>query len=96
MSDIGGVAAEDLSQDELAALLRWYVDMGVDVAVDNIAHDRFAECAAQEAARQAAQARSVAPRAPAEPARKAPLPRLDAAPPPPDLVGPRTPLDAPL
>jgi uracil-DNA glycosylase family 4 len=33
----------------LAAVLRWYVDMGVDVAVDDTPHDRFAE--AENAAR---------------------------------------------
>jgi uracil-DNA glycosylase family 4 len=85
MPDIGGVSAQTLTQDELAALLRWYVDMGVDVAVDNIAHDRFAESAALEAARKAALERAAAPRAPAEPTRKPPLTqRLDTAPPPPD------------
>ena len=29
--------------DDLAGLLRWYVDMGVDIAVDAAPHDRFAE-----------------------------------------------------
>ena len=28
---------------ELAGLLRWYADMGVDIAVDSAPHDRFAE-----------------------------------------------------
>src|SRR2546430_15732754 len=32
-----------------AAVLRWYVDMGVDIAVDDTPHDRFAE--AESAAR---------------------------------------------
>ena len=27
----------------LAGLLRWYADMGVDIAVDDVPHDRFAE-----------------------------------------------------
>ncbi len=27
----------------LAGLLRWYADMGVDIAVDGVPHDRFAE-----------------------------------------------------
>ena len=31
------------TRDELEALLRWYVEMGVDVAVDAAPHDRFAE-----------------------------------------------------
>ena len=34
------------TRDELEALLRWYVDMGVDIAVDAVPHDRFAEAAA--------------------------------------------------
>jgi DNA polymerase len=86
MPDTGGVSAQDLTQDELAALLRWYVDMGVDFAVDNIAHDRFAESAAQEAARKAAQARPAPPRVTPEPgpARKPPLTPFEAAPPPTD------------
>jgi uracil-DNA glycosylase len=29
--------------ESLAALLRWYADMGVDMAVDDAPHDRFAE-----------------------------------------------------
>jgi uracil-DNA glycosylase len=29
--------------ESLAALLAWYVDMGVDIAVDDAPHDRFAE-----------------------------------------------------
>lgn len=36
----------------LAALLRWYVDMGADLAVDDIAHDRFAECAGAGGSRE--------------------------------------------
>ena len=34
------------TRDDLEALLRWYVDMGVDVAVDAEPHDRFAEALA--------------------------------------------------
>jgi uracil-DNA glycosylase len=30
----------------LAGILRWYAGMGVDIAVDNAPHDRFAECRA--------------------------------------------------
>ncbi|MEA2758029.1 MAG: uracil-DNA glycosylase [Methylobacteriaceae bacterium] len=33
----------DVSLQSAAALLRWYNEMGVDLAVDDIAHDRFAE-----------------------------------------------------
>ena len=29
--------------ESLAAVLRWYVDMGVDIAVDDTPHDRFAQ-----------------------------------------------------
>ena len=35
------------TREELAALLRWYVDMGVDMAVDETPHDRFAESLAE-------------------------------------------------
>ncbi len=54
------------TRDELEALLRWYVDMGVDIAVDAEPHDRFAEAAAAAAAAAAAptpDASSPAPRA---------------------------------
>jgi uracil-DNA glycosylase family 4 len=37
------MSLEAATRDELEALLRWYVDMGVDVAVDAAPHDRFAE-----------------------------------------------------
>lgn len=39
---------DSLSPDDaaLASLLRWYADMGIDMAVDSVAHDRFAESAA--------------------------------------------------
>jgi len=37
------MSLEATTRDELEALLRWYVDMGVDVAVDAAPHDRFAE-----------------------------------------------------
>jgi uracil-DNA glycosylase len=36
----------DAMNPALSALLRWYVDMGVDLAVDFEPHNRFAECAA--------------------------------------------------
>jgi hypothetical protein len=35
-----------LAPPELAALLRWYADMGIDLAIDEHPHDRFAESAA--------------------------------------------------
>ncbi|MCI0468064.1 MAG: uracil-DNA glycosylase, partial [Beijerinckiaceae bacterium] len=28
---------------DLAGLLRWYEEMGVDIAIDSVPHDRFAE-----------------------------------------------------
>jgi len=37
--------------DALARLLRWYVDMGVDIAVDEMPHDRFAEAQAAKSER---------------------------------------------
>jgi DNA polymerase len=33
----------DVSLQSVAALLRWYNEIGVDIAVDDIPHDRFAE-----------------------------------------------------
>ena len=44
------------SRDDVLAMLDWYAAMGVDVAVDETAHDRFAESAVAEEARQAARA----------------------------------------
>ena len=43
--------ADAATRDELETLLRWYVDMGVDLAVDSEPHDRFAEAAAAREAR---------------------------------------------
>ncbi len=51
------------TRDELEALLRWYVDMGVDIAVDAEPHDRFAEAAAAAAAAPTPDASSPAARA---------------------------------
>jgi DNA polymerase len=45
----------------LAQLLRWYADMGVDFAIDDRPHDRFADSAAA-AARPPALSENVAPR----------------------------------
>lgn len=51
-------ASESWTQEELANLVRWYAEMGVDAAVDEAPHDRFAEdselLAARAAARQQA------------------------------------------
>jgi uracil-DNA glycosylase family 4 len=46
----------DVSLQSAAALLRWYNEMGVDLAVDDIPHDRFAEIQ-----KKSAPAPSVAP-----------------------------------
>ncbi len=52
------------TRDELEALLRWYVDMGVDIAVDAEPHDRFAEAAALAAAPRPEPAAEASRRAP--------------------------------
>lgn len=70
------------------ALLRWYVDAGVDEAVGEAALDRYALSEAQAAARAAARSRPQAPAqtqasAPAQAAPQAPqAPQAPAAPPP--------------
>lgn len=66
---------------ELAALLRWYADMGVDLAIDEAPHDRFAEsvAAASAPARREPSAPASAPRAPAGPGDVAAFPRPVAA-----------------
>ena len=38
-----GVSRVLMMAEGLAGLLRWYADMGVDIAVDGVPHDRFAE-----------------------------------------------------
>jgi DNA polymerase len=48
--------AADLSRPQLEALLRWYAEAGVDLAVDGLPHDRFAEFAAEAQRRAAAPA----------------------------------------
>lgn len=68
-------AAPAASDDELRllALLDWYVTIGVDIAVDETPHDRFAESAAAVAA-------AVRPATPAPHAREAaPAPRFAAS-----------------
>ena len=69
---------DGLSRDDLEALLRWYVDMGVDIAVDAEPHDRFAEA---RAARDTTAGGTPKPAEPAPP----PAPRL--APTAPSLPG---------
>jgi uracil-DNA glycosylase len=48
LSYSGPMEPKSTDQAALAALLRWYVDAGVDWAVDEIPHDRFAEAADDE------------------------------------------------
>jgi DNA polymerase len=70
----------------LVELLRWYADMGVDVALDATPHDRTREPAAPPAA---------APRKNADPAKdEAPRPRAAALPPAPVAPGVATPAAA--
>lgn len=67
--------AADLSMPEIEALLRWYVDSGVDIALDGVPHDRFAEGIAEaETRRLKAEEASNAP-----PAVKPPLPGRSAS-----------------
>ena len=58
----------DLDHAQLAAILRWYADMGVDIAVDEEPRNRFLEAPKQAQAPQAA-----------EPARRAAPPRTPEA-----------------
>ncbi len=71
MDRIHDIAMSPGSRAEIEALLRWYVDMGVDIALDAEPHDRFAE-----AARVAARPEQAAPTPPPAPgpARRAPAP----------------------
>ncbi len=40
---MSGIPASQMTYNELTALVGWYAEMGVDLAVDGVAHDRFAE-----------------------------------------------------
>jgi len=54
MADISAQSGSlALSRDELVAIVQWYAEMGVDVAVSEAPHDRFAEGMAEIAAQQA-------------------------------------------
>jgi len=53
------LTADSLTRDELLAIVRWYAEMGVDVAVSDAPHDRFAEAADRQDERQ--EDRSAAP-----------------------------------
>ncbi|HWG04078.1 MAG TPA: uracil-DNA glycosylase, partial [Beijerinckiaceae bacterium] len=88
-------AATDLySPAELAALLRWYAEMGVDLAIDAEPHDRFAEQAALASKPQPTRAEPspIAPRAPLHPLPSAPSLPSRSAPPRPSL-GPTRPVE---
>lgn len=72
--------------ESLAALLAWYADMGVDIAIDGAPHDRFAEASSGTSARSqragAALTRETAgpgPHAWAEPAAALPASAIEAA-----------------
>jgi uracil-DNA glycosylase family 4 len=71
---------------ELAALLRWYADMGVDLAIDEAPHNRFAESAAVATAPPRPPASIPVIRAPATPPQVASFGR-------PPIAAPR-PIDA--
>jgi uracil-DNA glycosylase family 4 len=81
-----------MSDAELASLLRWYVDMGIDLAIDEEPHDRFADSAVALAALKSRQEAPVADEpaetapasAPAPLRRTAALQPVAPAPPPPD------------
>jgi uracil-DNA glycosylase len=67
--------------ESFAALLRWYIDMGVDIAVDDASHDRFAEScvpAREKAPADRAWEEAAAARRRPEPKAVAPMPAADA------------------
>lgn len=74
------IDAGHMTHAELDALLRWYEAMGVDIAIEDEPHDRFADFAA-EAAKPRAPAPEPVRAGGGGPARKAPLA------PPPALMG---------
>ena len=50
-------SSSDISSPQaLASLLRWYADMGVDIAIDEAPHDRFAEAQAAKPSQASASA----------------------------------------
>ncbi len=64
--------AGQMTHPELDALLRWYEAMGVDIALDDQPHDRFAEFAADAAKVRETPAQPFHA-TPSDPGRKAPL-----------------------
>jgi uracil-DNA glycosylase len=75
--------ADDLRAD-LAALLEWYMEAGVDLAIDEMPHDRFAEARAEAQERAAPPARAEPARL--DPQRAAAPAILSAAPPSPEVA----------
>jgi uracil-DNA glycosylase family 4 len=69
--------SEEMPREALRQLLRWYADMGVDLAVDETPHDRFAESQGPQTAAPSVvnPPRAVVASAPARMA--APLPRIE-------------------
>lgn len=63
----------------LAWLLRWYTEMGVDVAIDIDPHDRFEECVAPERLAQSLPSQAARPAASPSPMRSAELVKITAA-----------------
>jgi uracil-DNA glycosylase family 4 len=80
-----GISASQMTYDELTALVGWYVDMGIDLAVDGEPHDRFVEDVPRPSPARPVPAPGATPGDTAEP-RKAPLTR-----PRPDLAAPAAP-----
>jgi DNA polymerase len=72
-----------LDANSAAIILRWYVDAGVDLAVDDVPHDRFAESA------QAAQSRKPAAPPRPRPVETRPSPGAGEAPSPASAAAPR-------
>jgi len=63
--------------DALTALLQWYAAMGVDIAIDALPHDRFADSEAAENAKNQPQAKAVAADGPPRSASRPPQPSLE-------------------
>ncbi|MGH6794670.1 MAG: uracil-DNA glycosylase, partial [Methylocella sp.] len=55
----------------LTGLLRWYAEMGVDIAVDDAPHDRFAESRASDCVREEMRSVSTPPPKTIEASRRA-------------------------
>ena len=64
--------SSDLDAAQLAAILRWYADMGVDIAIDETPHDRFSDWATTVNAAQQTRAQETGPAPRTAAARTAP------------------------